>query len=148
LLEKYPGLLKQDTIRHFDTIKIERVKIETVILPKTDTIEIERIISPVSDSIQRIIVTRNIFRYLEKLRKIDTVITEKDISLWVHTDSLGRLMVSVIREARNEVKEATFIRSGYKIQEKEPPWKTLLKIALPVLVISVILVNFFYRNGK
>ncbi len=141
LLAKYPELLKQDTIVKYDTITIDRVEIQTVILPKTDTIEIQKLVVPIRDSLQRIIVTKNIYKYLERLRKIDTAITVQDLNVSIYTDSLGNLKVFATRNAREEIKGTQVVMSGYVIENKTPPWykSPILKYLLILLIISLII---------
>ncbi len=149
LLSKYPELLKRDTIVRYDTIKVESVKIETVILKKTDTVEVLQLVSPIKDSLERTIVIKNIYQYLEKLRKIDTIITVKDVSLWVHTDSLGELRVGVIREARNEIRGTKTIHNGYIVEPKKPPnWVEIIKYAIKTLFFICLGLVIIYFYGK
>lgn len=141
LLVKYPALLKQDTIIKYDTITIERVEIQTVILPKTDTIEIEKLMLPIRDSLHRIIVTKNLYKYLERLRKIDTAITVQDLNVSIYTDSLGNLKVFATRNAREEIKGTQVVRSGYVIENKKPLWYNdpVFKYLLISLIIIIVL---------
>ena len=147
LLAKYPELLKQDTIIRYDTIRIDQVEIQTVILPKTDTVEIEKLVVPIKDSLQRIIVTRNIYKYLEKLRKIDTAITVQDLNISVYTDSLGNLKVFATRNAREEIKGTQVVRSGYVIENKKPPWynNPAFKYLLISLIIIIIILWILWK---
>lgn len=148
LLAKYPELLQKDTIIKYDTIKVDRVKIETIILKKIDTVEVLKVVGPIKDSIERIVVTKNIYKYLEKLRKVDTLITVKDVSLWVYTDSLGQLKVEVIREARNEITGTQVINNGYITDLIKPPKLELFKYTMKTLFFICLGLIIIYFYGK
>jgi hypothetical protein len=72
-LEEYPDLLRQDTVRFKDTVRIETVKVDTAFKETTDTVIIEK------DKLKIRYVNKNDTVFLEGECEGDTIYIDKPV---------------------------------------------------------------------
>lgn len=151
LIDKYPQLLEEDTLRDTVTVTIEEIRIDTVVQMSQDVTGVDSILENFShklDSVTALQLGNDIKYYITKREVIeDTIVHQEDgvtVKLWQEG---GVIQISVFKP-QEEIKEEVVIPYEKVRPADETPKLTDTLQRLLFWLVLFILVYLVYRALK